>query len=677
MDFFPRYSLRLGDHDQLKLDVTEMRRLLQDNESGISPDRVVEEITISQRGDAVLEFANGTTDEFPVLRFRVSSYMLSETSPIFAQMFNSSAISPALDDCAAHDLPCVLSRLTCSDGDIADDLPPAATRYTSWDGTEVNRFRMPQLELNIGHSFEILLHAAHIHNDRIPREIEFSTFIAVAEVCMRYQCTAPLELSVEYLWLPQWMHKATEYMPGGLLLISYAFGLRRLFTRMSKTAILNVEEKEDLGSLPWPEKIKDKIWAIRTAKMGQVYQCCNSILQEYLRCPPSSPSAVRDVENAGLVPTVKPRCSKGSHSCDAVCLGWLMMLFNELQVLPQIMLNANVGRRPPPPKRSLNQLLDNLRFMSSPPNIHIGPCDFASAFRADINDIYNSVSGLTLFDVSGKHGWALSRHKSLLPQPVLKLGGLLPDLDAAKRTIDDVSLRILREIDSLEDVYNIALVNRAFFEVFKSNEVVLLRGLIHKAKNKAPRRWTLNGAATKTDARAELEHLREESIAKIEQTEPTGVASAKRRTEPARTVLGASNRPSDNESVSEHESDSNGRHDNFASKSSIEAINVEHGEKMTREEAERILWPNDVVSDTSCANAAARPEYRNDHATRSIADEAGPTEKFRAGDLVLGCTEEKSLLAKEDKNLSNEHYERIGLVRPMQWERTEIMSDRI
>ena len=62
--------------------------------------------------------------------------------------------------------------------------------------------------------------------------------------------------------------------------------------------------------------------------------------------------------------------------------------------------------------------------MASPPqpqdgqhqDYYYGPCDYASAFRSATNDVFNSVPGLTLFEVAGRHGWALSRHKHDQPQ---------------------------------------------------------------------------------------------------------------------------------------------------------------------------------------------------------------------------------------------------------------------
>lgn len=616
LDFFPKYDIRFRDYDKLKIDLNEMRSLLQNGETGITPDRTIEEIGIAPRGDTILQFANKAdgkvSEEFPVLRFRVSSHMLAEASPIFSRIFNN---DPAL--------------LATLDEEASLTLPPPPSPFVCKDGTEVKLFRMPQLELNVNNSLEILLHAAHMHNDEIPREIEFETFVAIAEVCMEYQCTSPLELSVEYQWLPQWLHKASEDMPDGFLLISYVFGLRRLFTRMTKTAILNIADEKEIESKAWPQGIKDKVKAVRAAKVNQVYACCKSLVEEYLRCPsPSTPVP----DNLGLVPTAKPRCVKGSHACDAASLGWLLMLFNELHVLPQISHPAVVLHRPPPPRRSLGQLVDCLRLMASPPQIHDGLCDFVPTFRSAINDVYNSVSGLTLFDVAGKHGWALSKNKSLLPQAVFRLGAPLVDPDVTRRTTEDVALMIMKQLDNLEDVYSAALVNRSFYDAFKRNELVLLRVLLGKTKN--PERWTINGASNKQEARIELKALRMDQL----KTQKAEQAAAPYEGEEFDTV--------------------NTVEIDMAGLSLSGESPTDDGLKMTREEAERILWPSAASrpDSTTPAEQLTAPKP-----SRSPSQEAA--EKFRACDPLFSELEEKHLVINENKNLSVEHYQRIGLKR--------------
>jgi hypothetical protein len=497
LEQFPNYEIRFRNYERVKQELCDITDLLQTGESGISPGRVVQEIVISPRGDAILEFANIDAESEPVLRFHVSSFMLAETSPIFAGMF------------ARHS-----GAMEAYDDDITTQLPLPPTRYICKDGSEANLYRMPQLEHNRERSLEILLHAAHLHNDKVPREVSFEQFVAIAEVCLRYKCTSPLELYVEHRWLPAWMHKATDDMPDGLLVISYAFGLRQLFTRMSKTTILNIEDERELQEKPWAQSIKDKIWAVRCAKMAQVQACCINAVQDYLR-PPSqtavggsepiptpastmsldlrrntSPSSVAPslpIPSSPVILTSSPRCPKGSHWCDATNLGWLMLVFGELQLLPTIMkptVLSHLSYAQQPPRRSLAQVVDVLRTVASPPHpVHRGGvCDPAPAFRAAINDIYNSVSGLTLYDVSGRsHGWALSRHRAGEPQAVL-LRGLRRMAASERGKISDlpesIRLRILCQVESAGDLLGAAMINSGFYDTFKKNELMLMRGIV-------------------------------------------------------------------------------------------------------------------------------------------------------------------------------------------------------
>jgi hypothetical protein len=659
LDFFPKYDIRFRDYEKFASDVNELRFLLQAGESGISPERTIEEIIISQHGDAILEFANKASEDYPVFRFKVSSHMLAETSPIFALMFNHSLSTGIVDIEAASSLPSTPSRYTCK------------------DGSEAMLFRMPQTELNVGKSFEILLHAAHMHNDVVPRDVGFDQFISIAEACMRYQCTSPLELSVEYRWLPQWMHKANDDMPDGLLLISYAFGLRRLFTRMTKTAILNIADEKDLQAKSWPQKIKDKVWAVRTAKIDQVYTCCHNAIQEYLRCPSATipkPDPSNVLNTPGLVPTSSPRCPKGSHSCDATSLGWLMMVFNELHILPHIMRPSTPYHYAPAPKRSLNQIVDSLRFMASPPQAHRGVCDFAPSFRTAMNDIYNSVSGLTLFEISGKHGWALSKHKSVLPQAVFKIGAPLPDLEAVKRAREKVALTIMGHLDSIEDVYNAALINKTFFETFKNNELAIIKGLLKKSKNSVPQRWTVEGATSKREARHEMKALRAEK-ARLKESQLAKISA---------DIVDGSDAPvgiaADSDSVAELQSafdeDSEGMDDGGEDTESESLIEVDDSSltspprlseaqvQMTREEAERILWPD------SSHQAEMSPQRLRQPSPQPQGNEIAPvewireqSEKFRAGDVVFTTVEEKILVTGDNKYLTEEHDRELGLGR--------------
>ncbi|RYP40608.1 hypothetical protein DL767_001608 [Monosporascus sp. MG133] len=523
------YEVRFSNYDLVLSDLNETRCLLQATESGVSPQGAIQECVISQRGDAMLEFANMDVENVPAYRFRVSSHMLAETSPVFARMFGLHSSGGTLD--AGYE----------------QVLPPPPTRHKYSDGSEVKLYRMPHVELNTKRAMEIMLHAAHMHSDMIPRDVDFDLFVAIAEVCLRYQCTSPLELIVEHRWLPKWMHKAVPVdgpVPDGLLTILYAFGARRLFPRVCKIAILNIVDEADLRAKPWPRAVKDKLWAIREAKMEQVYACCRDILREYLRPPPPPPHALTHTDATAaatvvaepkgsrsrgrgrgnattsnrssiLMPTTTPRCPKGSHACDAASLGWLMMIFAEVGVLPHIMGPGQdrglAAHLPPPPRRSLNQLIDSLRFMASPPlpDHHGGVCDYASAFRSALNDVYNSVPGLTLYEASGRHGWALSspsrhhqhnqhchsrdakqQHQQPAPEDQIRGPLRAPDYSHHHRhaqggaclagTPEAVRLRILGLLDDLNDLHAAAMVSRSWYDTYKKNELPLIRGILRR-----------------------------------------------------------------------------------------------------------------------------------------------------------------------------------------------------
>lgn len=460
---WPWHERRFRHYDAVKETIMQVDRqlMMAAGDAGKRGKKAVRDYVIAPRGNAVLEFANTGGYDTPLLRFRVSSHMLAETSPIFEAVFGGQFSHPRILDRDLREL----------DGQVPREPPRSVTCA---DGSSVKLYSMPQLEPNKEEALTILLYAAHMQNDKVPREVSFTQFIAIAEVCLKYQCTSPLELFVEHRWLPAWMHKATEDQPDGILLISYAFGLRRLFTRMSKTAVLNIVDEEELQTKPWPQAMKEKIWAVRNAKLGQVYTACVSAVQEYFR-PPGQTSSENGAGashgghrvGAGLSPsddqprtssllrassyfaspplpsyvplfslTSTPRCPKGDHWCDATSLGWLLLILNELQLVwaivnPSALPDAQSQERQPP--RSLAQLLDALRSVPSPPHsVHSGStvCDPAPAFRAAVNDVYNSISGLTLFDVDGKrHGWGLSKHRLNEPQTMqnVSLGKLSLD----------------------------------------------------------------------------------------------------------------------------------------------------------------------------------------------------------------------------------------------------------
>ncbi|KAB5559985.1 hypothetical protein GE09DRAFT_1203000 [Coniochaeta sp. 2T2.1] len=542
-----KWEAQFQNFEQIVHELAEITCLLQGLDTGITPIRVITDITIAPRGDIFLDFANTAMDGKAVLRFRVSSHMLAETSPIFAAMFTKHVSSSDQEQSQEN------SSSPSTQGEDDDHpLPLPPIPFITKDGTRTLLYRMPQLETDKESSLTILLHAAHMHNDRVPREVTFPQFVALAEASLRYKCTSPLELFVEHRWLPQWVHKATDAMPDGLVVISYAFGLRRLFTRVTKTAILNLVDERELAGKDWPKGIKERIWAVRCAKIAQVYGTCASAIEEYLRPPrpesqtdrPLSPELMEGVMGSssqastplGSPPrpassytsvtpslpsifshsnaststtllnkplpgrfTTLPRCPKGSHWCDATNLGWLMLVYNELQILSSFLNPSAISSSssstttpiPPPPQRSLAQIVEALRSMASPPlppdHRFSSVCDPAPAFRTAINDVYNSVSGLTLFEIDGvRHGWALSRHHVDDPQAVLRVGGgpggvAVKNLDLSEgQALRDerICLLILGGIDTFPDLHSATVINRDVYAVYEQNELELMRNVV-------------------------------------------------------------------------------------------------------------------------------------------------------------------------------------------------------
>lgn len=249
---------------------------------------------------------------------------------------------------------------------MISDLPPPPKRDTCKDGMEVKVYRMPQIEVNENEALTILLHACHMHKSKVPRDIDFHTFVSIAQVCVRYRCTGPIELQVEYQWLPQWGSVVGDQYRDGLLLISYAFGAQSMFKRMSKIAILeSVDESEIEQKKYWPQVVKEKLKAVRSAKIEQIMACCTNAIEEYLRPPLDSKTSCR-LGVGSLALTTVPRCPRGSHLCDATNLGFIMLVMNELRLLPSIMTISGYQNLPNVPK-SLKDLVDSLKLMPTAP----------------------------------------------------------------------------------------------------------------------------------------------------------------------------------------------------------------------------------------------------------------------------------------------------------------------
>ncbi|KAH8660802.1 hypothetical protein BGZ60DRAFT_381714 [Tricladium varicosporioides] len=474
--YWEQLRIRSLNFDRLKLDLQAVEKLFGVADAGEAPDMAIREYVIAKQGDTILEFANKGADIYPILRFRVSSHLLAESSELFKQM--------------------LLPHQADTNNFLETQIPPSPTRITCKDGMEVKVYHMPQMELNENEALTILLHAAHMHREKVPRQIEYPVFVSIAEVCLRYRCTSPLEMQVEYQWIPQWQHMIGDDSPDGMLLISFAFGMRRIFTRMSKTAILNSLDDEEIDSKHlWPQAVRDKIKAIRSAKVAQIHECCTNAIEEYFR--PPSEYAERRSNVGSLQFTTTPRCPRGSHQCDATNLGWLMLVYNELRILPGIMNKVGFRNLPVSPRRSLKEIVDSLRLMPSAPQVHPGVCDYAPAFRSAINDIYNSITGLTLRDITGRDGWALSKHAGPSEDRHENNPGDMAELEApykgrrsrreAAISNEDISFRILSYIDDLEHLTNAAMIDKSFYRAYKRNEASLLKNVV-----KAERRRTLS-----------------------------------------------------------------------------------------------------------------------------------------------------------------------------------------
>lgn len=176
--YWPLYERRFQHYDMVKETIMHLDRLLM-MAAPVAEKRGqkanVRDYVIAPRGNAVLEFANTGAFKMPLLRFRVSSHMLAETSPIFEAVFGGQFSHPRILDRDLREL----------DGQVPRE-PPRSVTCT--DGSCVKLYSMPQLEPNREEALTILLYAAHLQNDKVPRDVSFAQFTAIAEVCLKYQC---------------------------------------------------------------------------------------------------------------------------------------------------------------------------------------------------------------------------------------------------------------------------------------------------------------------------------------------------------------------------------------------------------------------------------------------------------------------------------------------------------
>jgi hypothetical protein len=622
--FWDQYQIRSSDFEKLKLDVQAIEQLFKQAEGDENGSNMtIRECVIAKNGDTILEFANVASENHPILRFRVSSHLLAEHSPLFAQFLSpqSPGNNPPLD--------------------MISQLPPPPTRHICKDGMEVKVYRMPQIELNKQEAFKILMHAAHMHKDRVPRQISFPTFVSIAEVCLKYECTQPLEMHVEYQWLPQWVDKLNDDKFDGFLVISYAFGLRRIFTRMSKTAILNAADEDEIRSKElWPQAVRDKIIVTRAAKLAQIYDCCTGAIEEYFKTP-SEVTGRRASVIGSLQLTTSPRCPRGSHVCDATNLGWLMLVYNELRVLPSIMTNVGFHNLPKPPKRSLKDLVDCLRLMPTAPQVHSGVCDHAPLFRSAINDVYNSVTGLTLRDVSGKSGWALSKdagptddHDDGMVRDIVELEAPLEPLKETKRAVamsnEEINFRILSHLDEMNDLTAAAMIDQSFYRAYKRNEATLLKNIINAERRRTISQANPDVAPIRRALKAEATNSLNISIPRSGE-EPKSLAADRWKFPPP--------------SVGEPSSSG----DRYDASSPFSPMSYEELTQEDHDEAYRIIWGED----------AAAPQPALPKANGQLKQPVERNDKCLVGD-VAHTGDKARLIEEEDKHLRDEQERELG-----------------
>ncbi|KAI9731846.1 MAG: hypothetical protein M1818_007711 [Claussenomyces sp. TS43310] len=436
----------------------------------------IREIDVAPRGDSILSFSNGTSKPRHILRFRVSSHMLMEVSSYFAQVFSSSYEDSGVPELQVLTIP-HCERAVCKDGSV------------------VKVYNMPQAEDDKAGSLTTLLHAAHMHNDKIPRQVSYDEFIGIAEVCLRYQCTSPLEMAVEHRWLPQWLHKANDDSPDGMILISYVFGLRQIFRRTTKSAILNISHNDNfLVNQIVPPEVRAKIEAMRVTKLAQIHAACAEAIKEYYR-EPSEPPKLDDTRFTWELAS-KTKCPKGSQQCDATNLGWLLLVFSEMGILPNVMSTMFGQPHTAPPRPSIQTLLDRLRRIPSAPQTHNAVCDQVAAFVRSMNDIFNSISGVTFWDVCGKGGWALSRDHDTttgftndLGMEIFEMPVPVTSKPAAKGVAlrnEGILLRIMSQLDNPEDRHAVALINKDVYNTYKKHELALKKASIRPSDKYMP-----------------------------------------------------------------------------------------------------------------------------------------------------------------------------------------------
>ncbi|KAH0545361.1 hypothetical protein FGG08_000502 [Glutinoglossum americanum] len=385
--------------------ITELTEFLQDigqllasvlqrpqpNQLGDESKINIYESKIDPEGDIILDFASGDMN-YSRLQYQVSSHMLSKTSPLFAMALkiSPSRTNPYIPKGMEGQLPVI---------------PPVRVPAKS-----ATMIFMPQKEHSIS-ALGIVLCAAHMRNDKVPRSISFRELVEVSRVCQQYQCIDPVSLFVELLWLPQWQEWIGHPGYGDFLLISYVFGHARIFETASKRIILQLRGDPDvMEDKMLPPHVRERLRQIRAAILARILDCCRKTMRQYLPSPPLTSESNRQDGadwsannkrwSVGTSLESKLHCPKTNRQCDANNLGWLMLIFNELGILESVTdpcLNLAQGSWF---SGSLGGLVAKLCAVPGAAKVHDGDCDYAPAFRSKICEVFNSIKGLDLSEVN-------------------------------------------------------------------------------------------------------------------------------------------------------------------------------------------------------------------------------------------------------------------------------------
>ena len=349
---------------------------------------------IAPNGDTVLEFGDPSG-----YKFRVSSQVLSQASTFFDY---------ALTPYRPHQ--------------VDPRSPPPVNMEYDLENTELVRASPTaparlHLKLDKHITFEaisILLYAAHMRIDKVPRNISFQEFVDVASACYKYRCTLPVEIFVERVWLEQWIDCLGVKGYDEFLFISYVFGLSRIFEETSKRAIMLLQNS--YGALQEDSRLPLDAWLhlrqVRAARLRDILQLCRKTMNSYVPIQdggstqasrPVSYSDADPLANAEMLQLKRqPRCPHGSYQCDAFNLGWLMLVLNEVGVLPAVLDPSKEDDLMLWQTNSLKRILCKLSAAPSAIGVHGDACDYAPAFRNSMCDIYNNIRGVNIWDINDR-----------------------------------------------------------------------------------------------------------------------------------------------------------------------------------------------------------------------------------------------------------------------------------